>query len=459
MTHSTIDRQLHTVLDLSAEWMERLSWSRPAIRAHQQLQLRRLLLHAQQHSPFHGTRLAGVDPSTFTLDQLGELPVMTKTEMMRDFDRVVTDPRITRTVVEDHLARSGTELRHLLGEYVVMASGGSSGERGVFVYDDEGFVSFALSIVRETLAKVRAFGITADAPLVGAMVAAGSAAHATAAVAQMAAREPSPVRMELVPATLPFDEIVARLNDLQPLYLLAYSSVLVRLAAAKHDGRLTVAPFAVGSTSELFTDDQRAAVEQAFGVPAGNTFGSTEGLVGTAAPGESALRFAEDTCIVELVDGAGAPVAHGARADRVLVTNLVNFVQPLIRYELTDRFVEVGDQWPDGHLRAVVAGRVDEPLRWGAYEMHPFVVRSELIKHPGVHEYQVRQTPSGLDISLVATDDIDAACIGRGVTEALATAGLTEPSVSICRVAAVDRDPATGKARRFVPLTEATAIH
>jgi phenylacetate-CoA ligase len=144
---------------------------------------------------------------------------------------------------------------------------------------------------------------------------------------------------------------------------------------------------------------------------------------------------------------------------RVLVTNLVNSVQPLIRYELTDRFVEVGDQWPDGHLRAVVAGRVDEPLRWGAYEMHPFVVRSELIKHSGVHEYQVRQTPSGLDISLVATDDIDAACIGRGVTEALATAGLAEPSVSICRVAAVDRDPATGKARRFVPLTEATAIH
>jgi phenylacetate-coenzyme A ligase PaaK-like adenylate-forming protein len=97
-------------------------------------------------SPFHAERLAGVDPAGFTLDRLRELPVMTKQDLMTEFDRIVTDPRAHRRAAEAHLARTGDELTHLDDEYVVMASGGSSGVRGMFVYDDEGFTSYVLSL-------------------------------------------------------------------------------------------------------------------------------------------------------------------------------------------------------------------------------------------------------------------------------------------------------------------------
>ena len=51
------------------------------------------------------------------------------------------------------------------------------------------------------------------------------------------------------------------------------------------------------------------------------------------------MRFATDMCIVELVDARNRPVADGTTSAKVLVTNLHNRTQPLIRYELTDRFL------------------------------------------------------------------------------------------------------------------------
>ena len=68
-------------------------------------------------------------------------------------------------------------------------------------------------------------------------------------------------------------------------------------------------------------------------------------------------------CIVELVDGQNQPVTHGAASARVLVTNLHNLTQPLIRYELTDRFVRYPALHDSGYLRAEVGGRAEDVFR------------------------------------------------------------------------------------------------
>src|SRR5207247_1234459 len=68
-------------------------------------------------------------------------------------------------------------------------------------------------------------------------------------------------------------------------------------------------------------------------------YASTEGLTGSSRPDEVAIAFAEDGCIVELVDDDNRPVPPGTPSAKVLVTNLYNRVQPLIRYDITARFV------------------------------------------------------------------------------------------------------------------------
>jgi hypothetical protein len=114
----------------------------------------------------------------------------------------------------------------------------------------------------------------------------------------------------------------------------------------------------------MLTPGDREAISGAFGVPVINTFVSTEGLVGHSEPGGMMLTFASDTCIAECVDEAGRPVPDDTASARVLVTNLHNLTQPLIRYELTDRFTPA-DASAGGFLRASVEGRSEDIFCYG----------------------------------------------------------------------------------------------
>ena len=93
----TVGRHLTALLAAAPESIDRLSWSREQITAHQEAAMRRLLAHAVEHSRFHARRLSGVDIDGWRLADLAALPVMTKHDMMGAFDSVLTDPSVTKT--------------------------------------------------------------------------------------------------------------------------------------------------------------------------------------------------------------------------------------------------------------------------------------------------------------------------------------------------------------------------
>jgi phenylacetate-CoA ligase len=124
--------------------------------------------------------------------------------------------------------------------------------------------------------------------------------------------------------------------------------------------------------SELLSGQDRTTIKDAFGVPPFNQFVSTEGLVGHTEPGGAVFAFATDLCIIELVDAGNRPVPEGAASAKVLVTNLHNRTQPLIRYELTDHFTRRPDG-ADPYLRATVEGRADETFRYRDVTVDPLV--------------------------------------------------------------------------------------
>ena len=69
--------------------IERLGWSAGQLAAFQRDRLRALLARAIECSPFHAERLRGIDPRRFELADLPELPVMTKAQMMADFNQAL----------------------------------------------------------------------------------------------------------------------------------------------------------------------------------------------------------------------------------------------------------------------------------------------------------------------------------------------------------------------------------
>jgi phenylacetate-CoA ligase len=432
--------------------VQRLGWSAGRIEAAQRDGLRRLLAHAAEHSPFHRRRLAGVDIDRIDPADLSRLPVMTKPEMMAELDEVFTNRRLNRGLLDEALTATGAEPIPIRGQYIALASGGSSGERGVFVFDRPAIAGFFSALSRSLMARLQALGGPPPGGLPIVLVAAASAVHATGVAPALTAGTGMPFRFTPVPATLPLPEIVARLNALQPPALFGYPSVLAQLAAEQQAGRLHVAPLVISSTSETLLAETRAAISEAFAVPVVDTFGSTEGLVGSSAPGDSVVVFNTDMCIVELVDDDCHPVPPGVPSTKVVVTNLYNMTQPLIRYELTDSFVRQPDAAEHGHLRARVRGRTEDVLHYDEIDIHPLSVRSVMVKAPDVVDYQVRQTPRGIEVDAVTAGAANVDRLTGLLAHALADAGLTEPDVTVRIVDSLRRHHETGKVRRFVPV-------
>jgi phenylacetate-CoA ligase len=435
------------------EHLERLSWSADRIESAQRDGLRRLLAHAVAHSPFHRQRLAGTDVASIEPAGLTRLPVMTKTDMMAAIDDVFTDRRLTLGAVEQALAATGSEPVPVLGRYMALATGGSTGQRGVFVFDQAAKAEFILSIIRSLLARLHAAGGIPPGGLPMAMVGAGSAVHATGAAAAETIGPDTPLRVLPVPVTMPLRQIVDRLNALQAPALIGYASALGRLAAEQNARRLRIAPAVIISTSETLLPEARREITAAFGVPVINSFASTEGLMGSSAPGDDVLAFNSDMCIIELVDAGNRPVGPGVPSAKVLVTNLYNLAQPLIRYELADSFVLEPSAGGPGHMLARVHGRADEVFHYQAGDLHPHVIRSVMLRSPEVADYQVRQTRTGIEADIIAAGSASPEALRRRLAEALARGGLSQPDVTVRIAADLPRCAGSGKLRRFVPLS------
>jgi hypothetical protein len=103
-----------------------------------------------------------------------------------------------------------------------------------------------------------------------------------------------------------------------------------------------------------------------------------------------------------------------------------------------------------GHQRALVVGRTDERLRFGACSIHPFTVRSVLTHHSWVGEYQFRAAPEHLHVAVVANGPGDADRLKRELYAAVADAGAPRVTVSIELTDRLERDPRTGKLACFV---------
>ena len=114
----------------------RLEWPRERTDRYRDQRLRLLLAYACERSPFHAARMHGLDPSSATLTDLVKLPVMTKRDAQEQWNAIVTVPGLDREKAEQTLAEQPWFSYTPQGQQI-FSSGGSSGVRGVYVWDWE----------------------------------------------------------------------------------------------------------------------------------------------------------------------------------------------------------------------------------------------------------------------------------------------------------------------------------
>lgn len=418
--------------------LEALAWDAERLAAARQTQLRALLAHAASASPWHRLRLAGVDLATVTEADLASLPTMSKRDVMVNFDDIVTDRRITLDVAEAHLASLDDGPAYLFDQYQVVATGGSSGARTIVVWDWDGWMDCFISLSRYQLS--RDAGQLGAGPIAG--VAGDHPSHMGAAI-QATFSNPL-IEMHRIDAASPIAEIVGRLNEIQPETLLAYASIAHRLALEAAAGRLRIAPRKVMSASEALLPETRPLIEEVWGLTVDNGYGASEtGAIAHTCGQGPWLHLSDDLLIIEIED------------DRVLVTNLINKVMPLIRYELEDRTQLLEVQCPCGSAHRVIGdveGRSDDTFHFsGERAVHPIVFSTAIGKQRAVAEYQVRQRGDAVDIDVVANDHLDLLALQSIVERSLEDAGAAGVKVSVDLVGSIGRHGVTAKLRRYLP--------
>lgn len=217
-----------------------------------------------------------------------------------------------------------------------------------------------------------------------------------------------------------------------------------------------ISPRRVIATAEPLLPELRDAIRDRWGARIANAWGTSEAAITAMGCYESdGMHLSEDNVIVEPVDEHGEAVGIGETSAKLYLTNLINPVLPLIRYEITDEVtvLPAGCSCGSAYTRVLdIQGRLDDAFWYDDVCVHPHVFRTVLGRQREVVEYQVQQTSNGVTVILRCGSrppDLDE--VQQQMVHALARVGMPEASVNLRPVDRIERQ-ASGKLKRFVAL-------
>jgi phenylacetate-CoA ligase len=409
-------------------------WTAEQLRTHQQERLVQIVDYARTRSAFYRRLYQNVDEV-----ELERLPIIDKAAVMDQFDDVVCDPRLSLRALEQHL--DGLETDELyLDEYRVLATGGTTGRKGVFVFDRREWRELVAGFYRMS----DFVGLRPRLPRRVPIAAVGASRPAHVSYRLAASADTGIFRVLRLSAMSPLGDIVAGLNAHQPEFLYAYSSVVSLLTLEQQEGRLAISPRIVVTSGETPTGDLAASVRSVWGGAWFELYGTTEsGIFGVHCAQHTGMHLFEDQFIVEVVDENHRPVPPGQSGDHILLTSLVSRTQPLIRYVISDLVTIRPEPCPCGRPYRVVAGiegRNDDIVRLvgrdgGRIVVHPHALRSPMAAVPGLREYRILHDEHGLHVRVAlrpgfGVDDTTSA-IRRGLGDAATALGASDLEISV----------------------------
>jgi phenylacetate-CoA ligase len=431
------------------------------VRRVQDRRLRQLLSFADEHSPFYRERFRGIDVKTA---KLGDLPTTTKSEVMADFDRVLTDRSIRRDEVEDFLDHPANVGKLFKGKPVCHTSG-SQGQPLILVQDWLSLdLLFAFQMTRGNVAYIRG-GMTElfrriFSPARLAVIVSRPGFYPSAVV--WAHRPQSMNRFLDLGMFLGNDaDLASKLRAFRPTALTATPTALDLLATQADPPDMPDLKQVVAN-SEMLTRAARDRIAAAFNAPVLDNYACGECLFLTnGCPTNTGAHVNADWAVLEIVDADNRPVPAGTLGAKILLTNLANYTQPLIRYEVGDLVAysteacECGSRLPridqivgrSGDVFKVVCGRGEQTL--AAY---PFQHAFEHFR--AIREWQAVQLGSNrilVRIEKVGGEPLDVESVKGRLHDRLNKAGFGSGlSVVFEFVNRLNADRKTGKFKRMI---------
>lgn len=430
----------------------RAEWS-----AHQSGRLREFLDFVAANSPFHRRRLGAARD----VESLRSVPVLERTEMMAHFDDAVTDRRLTRAKVNDHVATMVGTDPMLLDEFRVLTTGGTSGVATYVPFNRTSWINVVSAYPQ--LSAVYGFPPRAFPRRRLALLTAGGPLHMTYRAAETN-RSPVMAMMRL-DVTSPIAELGRALESFEPDLIVGYPSVLAALAEAVAAGRFTIRPAGVSSSSEQLRPAMLETISRVWPTPY-NVYATTEtaGPLAFECTARDGLHIREDWNVVEVVDPDDQPVPDGTTGASLLVTSWINPTMPIIRYRLDDQVAITSEPClcgrPSRRITALT-GRVEDTVRLSdragnVVPVHPNHFEETIEGRPGVGQYQVLHRPDSITVSVVPTADAPIGwddSLRSELERRIAGVGAVVPPIHVVAVADLPR-PATNAAKLQIVRSE-----
>jgi phenylacetate-CoA ligase len=433
-----------------------------AIAKRQRARLTEMVAFARANSPYYRELYRGLSEK---VEDPALLPVTSKKALMARFDDWATDRGVTIEKARTFVENSDLVGERFLDDYTLLTTSGTTGTRGIFLLDDRSMAvtnALVFRMLSIWLGTGDVIGILAGGGRMAMVNAMGG--HFASAVAASRLRGK---RVRVFPVNMPLPEMVARLNRFRPVVVASYASMAALLAGEQEADRLRIDPALVVLSAEGLPAREYDRIALAFHAKVRDSYAATECPFLSFRCEHGWYHVNADWVVVEPVDAEHRPVPPGERSHTVLVSNLANRTQPILRYDLGDSVLRRPDPCPCGDpLPAIrVQGRAADVLAFpakdrggrnaGRVEIAPLAFGTLVDRTPGIELFQIVQTaPTSLRVRLRPAAGADPDRVWRevraGITRLLAEHGLDH--VALERDGETPEQSPGGKYRTIIPL-------
>jgi phenylacetate-CoA ligase len=327
--------------------LQKSQWfSRTEIERLQNGNLRVLLKHAYETVPYYRRvfRERGLTPSNIkSVDDLAKLPILTKADVRKNFEDLISQSFPRSRLIPYH--------------------SGGTGDPVHFYITKESFSW-------EVAAEFRAYGWAGYRLGDPCFVIWGSPADLSKYKSMISRFTKTFENILTVDAFLMTDEILSRyaslLKKFNPRIVRGYAHSVCMLARYLLERSIDyVRPRAVITSAEILSGSRRKSIEEAFGCPVFDLYGSREvGAIAAECKEHHGYHISAENVVLEFAR-EGEKVAAGENGV-ILVTSLRNFGMPFIRYQIGDVGKPSDDVCSCGRglpLMSSIEGRTMEFLR------------------------------------------------------------------------------------------------
>jgi len=416
--------------------------SKSQIEALQLKSLQIMVAYAKAHSPFY-RELYG-DRLIQSFEDFYQLPTINKQIMMDHFSTLNTcglnKEDVMAYAVEKELNKD--YLGYYQDEYVIGLSSGTSGNKGLYitpksmtkrlpgVFLSRGGIALS-DLPLRILFCLRVFSQgfnDINAPL---------------------------LKLKYISTMTDPDEVIKTIHQNKINLLMAPPS-FIRQLLPRHS-EIKVKLKKIITYAEVLSKADKAVFEQAFHTKVIEIYQASEGQIASACKAGH-LHINEDLVFIELYDEAGNRIQQPhVVGHKMILTNLINFAQPLIRYEMNDMIVLDEPCSCGSQFRRIekILGRSDDNIYF--YDEHHqakivysdlfsrwIITTSDLIREFQVVQHQISQ----LEITLDLLGEFDVNTLKTRLDDELKAIGLFGTYTFI--IASLELPKHANKFKRFI---------